>query len=60
MCENGPKYDNAARAAAEIVNLLNPSEPKAVQYGRILFTILHAMYAADDGVTGRRFQPSDN
>jgi hypothetical protein len=58
---NGPRYDYSAAAAAEILNLhFDPSQPKAVLYGRILFTILNAMYRADEEINSTRFEPSDN
>jgi hypothetical protein len=60
MTENGPRYDHAARASAEIVNLLNLSEPKAVQFSRVLFLILHAMYEAESELNGRLYVPSEN
>lgn len=47
MNENGPRYDHAARAAAEWLNLHDPSECKAQQFGRLLFLILSAMYEAE-------------
>ena len=58
---NGPRYDYSAAAAAEILNLhFDPSQPKAVLYGRILFTILNAMYLADAELNRVRFEPADN
>ncbi len=60
MSDNGPRHFHASRAAAEIVNLLNLSEPKAVQFGRVLYTILHAMYEAEGDLTDRLYRPSDN
>jgi hypothetical protein len=58
---NGPKYDHSAAAAAEILNLhFDPSEPKAILYGRILFTILNAMYRADEELNAIRWEPADN
>ncbi len=45
---NGPRYDHAAAAAARIVSLrLGSSEPGAEEFGKILFMVLDAMYAAD-------------
>jgi hypothetical protein len=58
---NGPRYDYSAAAAAEILNLhFDPSQPKAVLYGRILFTILNAMYMAEEEINAIRYEPSDN
>ena len=50
-CGNGPRYDHSAAAAAEILNL-DPSQPKAIRFGRILFTILEAMNRADEELRG--------
>jgi hypothetical protein len=56
---NGPRYDHSA--AAEILNLhLDPSQPKAVLFGRILFTILDAMNRAEAELDGARREPSEN
>ncbi len=41
-----PRYDWAARAAAQIINLADPAAPRSVEFGRILFIVLDAMYAA--------------
>ena len=61
MNGNGPRYDWSAKAAAEIINLhIDATHPKAVVYGRILFTILNAMYRADDELRLRQLTPSDN
>ena len=58
---NGPRYDHSAAAAAEILNLhFDPSQPKAVLFGRILFTILAAMNRAEDEVRELRWEPSEN
>jgi hypothetical protein len=58
---NGPRYDYSAAAAAEILNLhFDPSQPKAVLYGRILFTILNAMNKAEEEINAIRYEPSDN
>jgi hypothetical protein len=58
---NGPRYFYSAAAAAEILNLhFDPSEPKAVLYGRILFTILNAMYQADEELNAIRWEPGEN
>ncbi len=59
---NGPRYDYSAAAAAEILNLhFDPSQPKAVLFGRILFTILEAMNrAAEDELREIRWEPSEN
>ena len=58
MSDNGPFYDWAAAAAAEIVNLTDPNQPKAERFGRILFVILEAMRSANAGPS--RLEPSDN
>ncbi len=59
MRDEGPRYRWAAHAAAEIVNLHMPSnECTAVVFGRILFTILAAMYEADQELN--RLTPSEN
>lgn len=61
MSDNGPRYDWSAAAAAEILNLhFQADEPKAVIYGRILFTILNAMYKAEAEISGLRYVPSEN
>jgi hypothetical protein len=58
---NGPKYDYSAAAAAEILNLhFDPSQPRAVLFGRILGTILNAMDAAEAELRQGRREPSDN
>jgi hypothetical protein len=58
---NGPRYDWAARTTAQVVNLLaENSDPKHVLYAKVLFLILHSMYAADAELNGLRFEPSDN
>lgn len=55
----GPRYDWAARAASEIVNIhFRSDECTAVVFGQILFCILFAMYAADEEMD--RFNPSNN
>ncbi|AGA31693.1 hypothetical protein [Singulisphaera acidiphila] len=64
MNGNGPCYDWAARAAAQIVNLHDPSAGKAEEFGRILFVILEAMRAAHAELTFHAelawLEPSDN
>lgn len=58
---NGPRYDYSAAAAAEILNLhFDPSQPKAVLFGRILYTILNAMYRAEEELGWARREPSEN
>lgn len=58
---SGPRYDYSAAAAAEILNLhFDPSQPKAVLFGRILFTILNAMNMAEDELRGTGWEPSEN
>jgi hypothetical protein len=58
---NGPRYDYSAAAAAEIINLyFDSSQPKAVLFGRILFTILNAMNMAEEELRGARWEPGDN
>lgn len=60
MNGNGPRYDHAARAAAQWLNLHDPGECKAQQFGRLIFLILDAMYKADAELNGVRFEPSEN
>jgi hypothetical protein len=48
---NGPRYDHSALAAAEILQL-DPSQPKAILFGQILFTVLEAMNRADEELQG--------
>jgi hypothetical protein len=58
---HGPRYDFSAAAAAEILNLhFDPAQPKAVLHGRILYTILHAMCAAEEELANARWEPSAN
>jgi hypothetical protein len=59
---NGPRYACAAESAAHIINLLAGDHPggKAQLYGRALFAILSAIYAADEAKNEIRFQPSEN
>jgi hypothetical protein len=58
---HGPRYDFSAAAAAEILNLhFDPAQPKAVLYGRILRTILHAVYAAEEELADARWEPGMN
>jgi hypothetical protein len=53
----GSKYDYGAAAAAEILNLhFDPSQPKAVLFGRIL----RAMDAAEAERTQGLREPSEN
>jgi hypothetical protein len=60
MNGNGPRYDWAARVAAEIINLhVGSDDPKAVLFGKILFLILEAMYAAEEELQ-QRYEPSNN
>jgi hypothetical protein len=57
----GPRYDRAAEAAAEIVNLhLGCAEPRAVLFARVLFCILHAMDEAGRQIDAARLEPSLN
>lgn len=58
MSDNGPFYDWAAAAAAEIVNLTDPQQSKSVRFGRILFVILQAMHSAHAELPP--LEPSDN
>ena len=52
-CGNGSRYDHSAAAAAEILDLhCDPSQPKAIRFGRILFTILEAMNRAEQELKG--------
>jgi hypothetical protein len=60
VTDDGPRYRYSAKAAAEIVNLLDEREPKAVQFGRILYTILRAMYQAEEELKIDLYLPSDN
>jgi hypothetical protein len=61
MSENGPRYDNAARAAAEILNLhWGTDQPKATIFSKLLFTILQAMYQAEAELNGMIYEPSEN
>lgn len=58
---NGPKYDYSSAAAAEILNLhFDASQPKAVLFGRIQFTILKAMDAAQAELKQGSLEPSRN
>jgi hypothetical protein len=58
---NGCRYDSAAIAAAEILNRhFDPSQPKAVLFGRILFTVLDAIYRAESELNGSRWEPGEN
>lgn len=58
---NGPRYDWSARAAAEVLNLhLDSSQSKTVLFGRILYTILNAMYRAEEELGAARWEPSEN
>ncbi len=58
---NGARYDHSAAAALEIINQhCDPSQPKAIRFGRILFTILEAMNRAEDELSGIRSRPGDN
>jgi hypothetical protein len=58
---NGPNYDYSAAAAAEILNLhFDPLQPKPILFGRILFTILRAMEAAQEELRQGRCEPSEN
>lgn len=60
-CENGPRYDYSAAAAAEILNLhFDSSHPKSVLFSRILFTILKAMNMAESEISRAGFEPGDN
>lgn len=61
MSESGPRYRYSAAAAAEILNLhFDPAQPKAVLFARILFTILQAMYRAEEELSAARLEPSEN
>jgi hypothetical protein len=63
-CGNGPRYDHSAAAAAEIINFhFDPSQPKAIRFGRILFTILEAMNRAESELAGAaagHLEPGEN
>jgi hypothetical protein len=61
MPDDGPRYRRAAEATAEILNLhFDPSRPKAELFGKILFTILAAIYAAEEDRNASRLYPSEN
>ena len=61
MKNDGPRYDHAAAAAAQIVNLhLGTDQPKAVVYGKILYIVLASIYAAEREVNDQRIEPSRN
>jgi hypothetical protein len=58
--ENGPRYDSAAQAASTILNLYwGKDDSKPVLFGKILYTILDAMYEAERGLN-ERLAPSEN
>lgn len=58
---HGPRYDYSSSAAAEILNLhFDSSQPKAVLFSKILFTILSAMQCAEEALQEARFEPSEN
>jgi hypothetical protein len=58
---HGPRFDYSSAAAAEILNLhFDPSQPKAVLFSKILYTILHAMQRADEALQEARYAPSAN
>ena len=61
MIDEGPRYHHSAQAAAEILNLhFDASRPKAELFGKILFTILAAIYAAEEDLDASRLRPSSN
>ena len=61
MIDEGPRYRRAAEATAEILNLhFDPSKPKAELFGKILFTVLAAIHAAEKDLNASRFDPSKN
>jgi hypothetical protein len=61
MIEEGPHYHRAAEAAAAILSFhVDPSRPKAEQFGKILFTVLAAIYATEADRDASRFQHSNN
>lgn len=58
---HGPRYDWSAAAAAEILNLhLDSTQPKAIMFARILFTILNAMDRAEEEMRAIRLEPGEN
>ncbi len=58
---DGPRYDWAASAAAQILNLpLAADQPKAELFGRILFIVLDSIYAAENELNALRLEPSGN
>ena len=54
MLNEGPRYNHAARVAAEWLNVHNPDEGTARQFGRLLFLILSAMEDADRELAAMR------
>jgi hypothetical protein len=61
MFQEGPRYQRSAEATATILNLyFDPDRPKAELYGKILFCILGAMYAAEEDLGLRNIRPSEN
>jgi hypothetical protein len=44
---NGPRYDHSAAAAAEILQFVDSTQPNALLFGKILFSILRALYNAE-------------
>ncbi|WP_422929661.1 hypothetical protein [Singulisphaera sp. PoT] len=59
--ENGPRYDWAAAAAAQICNTLAGGDmPKHILFGRILFIVLDAMNLAEEELAESRQTPSRN
>ena len=58
--DNGPRYDWAAVASAQICNTLGDAAdlPKHILFGRILFIVLDAMYLAEEELGRARREPS--
>jgi hypothetical protein len=55
------RYDRASRAAATILNqYFDPSKPKYWLHGKILMTILDAIYEFEEGFERSRIKPSNN
>jgi hypothetical protein len=48
MMDEGPRYNESAKAAADIVNLyMNSNDPPAVKFAKILYRIKDAMDDAE-------------
>jgi hypothetical protein len=60
VSDNGVRHDHASRVAAEIINLVNRGDPKAVSFGRVLYTILHMIYEVERELHDTWARPSVN